>query len=176
ASLNNCHASRYCSYFGIVLHRQIAPIPRIAFSGTMYHVSSSIAYAARKSNDPDRYFLLLLFRLQMYPFALCCFAMVHFTCTATNFPGPPTTQSNLPDSPIGLLISNPFSAARATNTDSAHSPRFLLSLIISGLCFSIFSQLHFAQVAPSLSRRFWRDRAGILTFMMWVGHSCPASF
>jgi hypothetical protein len=34
-----------------------------------------------------------------------------------------------------LLISKPISAARATNTDSAHSPRFLLSLIIFGFRF-----------------------------------------
>src|SRR6185437_3346245 len=144
ASRNKFHASRYRSYFGMVLHREIALLPRIAFSGTRYHVSSSIAYAARKSNDPASYLTLLVFRLQIYPFALPCFAIVHFTCTATNFPVLPTTQSNLAESPNGLLTVSPFSAARAANTASAHSPRFLLSLMISGFFLSTTRTPHHA--------------------------------
>jgi hypothetical protein len=62
---------------------------------------------------------------------------VHFTCTAENFPGRPTTQSKLSESPQGLLTGNPCSLARPINTDSAHSPRIFLSLITFGFRFVI---------------------------------------
>src|SRR5260370_12864256 len=107
------------------VHKQIDASSRINFAGTMYHASSGITYAARKSKAPARYLLLLLFTEQTYPFPFCISAIVHFTCTPTNFPGRPTTQSKLPESPNALLTGSPFSAARTTNTDSAHSPRCL---------------------------------------------------
>ena len=49
-------ASRYCSYFASdpssVVHNEMDFSPRISFSGMMYHASSRITYAAKKSNEP----------------------------------------------------------------------------------------------------------------------------
>src|ERR1700691_1797183 len=82
---NSSQASRYLSYFDW-LHFVCSEtdfIPRTFSSGMMYQASSNTTYAARKSNDPGGYGLLLLHTVHIQPSSNS--KMVDFTCTATKW-------------------------------------------------------------------------------------------
>ncbi len=66
-----------------------------------------------------------------------------FHLPPTNFPGSPTTQSKLFESPIGLLTGSPFSGAAPQKPTPPTPPRRLLSSIIFVLRFSIAPRFQF---------------------------------